>query len=523
MYGRSTWVSSGRRSWSTSRARSPTRGTRSARPTRRRTCSPPSPNESTLPLPVDVLPHRPPFLFVDEVTRLEPGTSATGTWALSGEEWFFAGHFPGRPTLPGVLMCEAIAQVGAIAVLDGRSLRRQVAVVRRPRRRPLADKSCPATRCGWRSSWHGCRHGPAREAAGPSSGDPTGRSPAPATCSSSSSTREFARNHAQSAQERSFLHAGAHRARLVRSAVGGTSALTRDHRGPRVMRSRSGWSEQSSCSSGSRCCSPSSSRRSPRRRDCPPRLRPRDRRPRPAGDHRSPDVPDSAVQWQAERESARRPLSGRLGRQPSAVALRRHGAADLVVRRDRSPRRRSDVDAPGQHRLRRRRRGAHLPARPRPQRWGRRIGVAAAAIAALVPQGHVLFSEAMNDGLGFAAATAVVWAGVRCIGTPSGRWSAAIWSCSASLRRPAPERAAPPLIAVVVVLWVAVTRLVTAPSTVGSRSASASTVAAYGLVAAAVLSGGTTSATTSCTATSPDPSPSRPVRPDPPWSRCSTC
>jgi len=80
-------------------------------------------------------------LFVDEVTALEPGRSATGLWRLSGDEWFFPGHFPGRPTLPGVLMCEAIAQLGAVAVLtsaeqtarlplfgglDGARFRRQV-------------------------------------------------------------------------------------------------------------------------------------------------------------------------------------------------------------------------------------------------------------------------------------------------------------------------------------------------------------------------------------------------------------
>jgi 3-hydroxyacyl-[acyl-carrier-protein] dehydratase len=71
----------------------------------------------SLPNPADVLPHRPPFLFVDEVLELVPGQSARGVWNLTGDEWFFPGHFPGRPTLPGVLMCEAVAQLGAIAVL----------------------------------------------------------------------------------------------------------------------------------------------------------------------------------------------------------------------------------------------------------------------------------------------------------------------------------------------------------------------------------------------------------------------
>jgi 3-hydroxyacyl-[acyl-carrier-protein] dehydratase len=71
----------------------------------------------SFPPPDEVLPHRPPFLFIDEVIELVDGESAVGLWSLSGNEWFFPGHFPGRPTLPGVLMCEAIAQLGAYVVL----------------------------------------------------------------------------------------------------------------------------------------------------------------------------------------------------------------------------------------------------------------------------------------------------------------------------------------------------------------------------------------------------------------------
>ncbi len=67
--------------------------------------------------PKELLPHREPFLLVDELLSIEPGIRATGRWTLTGDEWFFPGHFPGRPTLPGVLMIESLAQVGAAAVL----------------------------------------------------------------------------------------------------------------------------------------------------------------------------------------------------------------------------------------------------------------------------------------------------------------------------------------------------------------------------------------------------------------------
>lgn len=66
-----------------------------------------------------VLPHRYPFLLVDRILELEPGKRAVGIKNLTVNEPFFAGHFPERPIFPGVLMVEAMAQVGACALFGG--------------------------------------------------------------------------------------------------------------------------------------------------------------------------------------------------------------------------------------------------------------------------------------------------------------------------------------------------------------------------------------------------------------------
>ena len=67
---------------------------------------------------MEIIPHRQPFLLIDRIEELEPGKRAVGKKCVTYNEPFFNGHFPQEPVMPGVLIVEALAQTGAVAILS---------------------------------------------------------------------------------------------------------------------------------------------------------------------------------------------------------------------------------------------------------------------------------------------------------------------------------------------------------------------------------------------------------------------
>jgi 3-hydroxyacyl-[acyl-carrier-protein] dehydratase len=82
----------------------------------------------TVPQIQAIIPHRYPFLLVDRIIEIEPMKRAVGIKNVTANEQFFQGHFPGKPIMPGVLLLEAMAQVGGVAMLYGEEFSGKLAV-----------------------------------------------------------------------------------------------------------------------------------------------------------------------------------------------------------------------------------------------------------------------------------------------------------------------------------------------------------------------------------------------------------
>ena len=90
-----------------------------------------------------ILPHREPFLMIDRVDELDPGVMAKGVKAVSGNEWYFIGHFGETKLMPGVLIIEAIAQMGGVAMLTRDDMKGKLAFLGKIKNARFYEKVVP--------------------------------------------------------------------------------------------------------------------------------------------------------------------------------------------------------------------------------------------------------------------------------------------------------------------------------------------------------------------------------------------
>lgn len=90
-----------------------------------------------------ILPHREPFLMIDRVDELEKGVMAKGIKVVSGNEWFFMGHFADVKIMPGVLIIEAIAQMGGVALLTMEEMKGRLAFLGKIKNARFSEKVVP--------------------------------------------------------------------------------------------------------------------------------------------------------------------------------------------------------------------------------------------------------------------------------------------------------------------------------------------------------------------------------------------